>query len=143
MKAHAHTGTRTHTRVHQIPHGPSQVTPGERQVGRAPAWGGRARGRGSGSPHLQHVPRDVLLAAVTADAKLGVVVGFTVRQPVPATSQASGPAGAPHSPPAPHHSTAPGPRGAGAHRLQHGLLHRHAGRTRGTGKIAPFRGWRN
>lgn len=38
--------------------------------------------------HLQHVPRDVLLTAVTADAELGVVVGLAVGQPVPATRQA-------------------------------------------------------
>lgn len=48
--------------------------------------------------YLQHVPRDVLLAAVTADAELGVVVGLAVGQPVPATSRGSGRAGSPRHP---------------------------------------------
>lgn len=48
----------------------------------------RAAQRPWGGPYLQHVPRDVLLAAVAADAELGMVVGLAVGQPVPATSQA-------------------------------------------------------
>ena len=39
-------------------------------------------------PHLQHVSRDVLLTAVTADPKLGVIVGLAVGQPIPATEPA-------------------------------------------------------
>lgn len=57
--------------------------------GPSPAWAGRSSG-GGGAPqpaYLQHVSRDELLAAVTADAELGVVVSFAVRQPVPARSQ--------------------------------------------------------
>lgn len=50
--------------------------------------------------HLQHVPRDVLLTAVAADAELGVVVGLAVGQPVPATRRAvrTRGAGAPETP---------------------------------------------
>lgn len=47
-----------------------------------------------GPPYLQHVPCDVLLTGVTADAKLGVVVGLAVGQPVPAKRQAVRMAGA-------------------------------------------------
>lgn len=37
--------------------------------------------------HLQHPARDVLLTAVTADAKLGVIIGLAVGQPVPEMRQ--------------------------------------------------------
>lgn len=38
--------------------------------------------------HLQHPARDVLLTAVAADAKLGVIISLAVGQPIPAMRQA-------------------------------------------------------
>lgn len=72
---------------------------------RAPAPPGRDLARGGGeaprataAAYLQHVPRDELLTAVTADAELGVVVGFAVGQAVPAGSQAVRTGGPPQHP---------------------------------------------
>lgn len=54
--------------------------------------------------YLQHVSSDVLLAAIAADPELGVIVGLTVGQPVPATQWGVRTGGAPKDRPrAPAH----------------------------------------
>lgn len=138
---------------HQTLHGPYRSLPGGRQVRPGPAGGRTCSRPPAGPTYLQHVSRDVLVTAVTADAKLGMVVGLAVGQPVPATSQAVRTGGG-HptpprsdergrtSPPAPDNGW---PSGCvlWEHRLQHGLLRCLTVPTRGTGKVVPFRGRRN
>lgn len=111
---------------------------------RVPRQGGRTRRcrfSHTHRPHLQHVPRDVLLAAVTADAELGVIVRLAVGQPVPATSQQSGRA--------PQDPTLARERGCGrgtSHFLLLPVTGPPSGTTpapRETARTVPFQGGRN